>query len=137
MYFPEKGCHFCLFLSDNLFQGSTLCLLEDCLFERQTFPSVKTRYLHRTPANPCKADRYCCCRNKLSALPSWKSTIVGWCGINPAHVLLLQKQIISYFKSVTSKHFFYIMAEPQFLLGAAAQWLDLVVLQDEIAVWAQ
>ena len=23
MYFPEKGCHFCLFLSDNLFQGST------------------------------------------------------------------------------------------------------------------
>lgn len=29
------------------------------------------------------------------------------------------------------------MAEPQFLLGAAAQWLDLVVLQDEIAVWAQ
>ena len=29
------------------------------------------------------------------------------------------------------------MAEPQFLLGAAAQWLDLVVLQDEIAVRAQ
>lgn len=29
------------------------------------------------------------------------------------------------------------MAEPQFLLSAAAQWLDLVVLQDEIAVWAQ
>lgn len=29
------------------------------------------------------------------------------------------------------------MAEPQFLLGAAAQWLNLVVLQDEIAVWAK
>ena len=29
------------------------------------------------------------------------------------------------------------MAEPQFLLGAAAQWFDLVVLQDEISVWAQ
>ena len=29
------------------------------------------------------------------------------------------------------------MDEPQFLLGAAAQWFDLVVLQDEIAVWAQ
>ena len=29
------------------------------------------------------------------------------------------------------------MAEPQLLLGAAAQWLDLVAVQDEIAVWAQ
>mgnify|MGYP003183562816 FL=1 len=73
----------------------------------------------------------------LSAHLYLQSIIAGWCGTNPAPVLLLQKRIVSYFECVTSKHFFYIMLESQLFLSAVAQRLDFVVLQDEIAIWAK
>lgn len=41
----------------------------------------------------------------LSAHLYLQSIIAGWCGTNPAPVLLLQKRIVSYFECVTSKHF--------------------------------
>ena len=87
-------------------------------------------------ATLCIADR-CCYRNILSAHLYLQSIIAGWCGTNPAPVLLLQKRIVSYFECVTSKHFFYIMPESQLFLSAVAQRLDFVVLQDEIAIWAK
>ena len=88
-------------------------------------------------ATLCIADRCCCYRNILSAHLYLQSIIAGWCGTNPAPVLLLQKRIVSYFECITSKHFFYIMPESQLFLGAVAQRLDFVVLQDEIAIWAK
>ena len=81
--------------------------------------------------------RCCCYRNILSAHLYLQSIIAGWCGTNPAPVLLLQKRIVSYFECVTSKHFFYIMPESQLFLSAVAQRLDFVVLQDEIAIWTK
>lgn len=45
--------------------------------------------------------------------------------------------MISYLKGVATEQFLYIMPEAQLFFRTIAQSLDLVVIDDEITVWAK